>query len=290
MNANELSKTMVTIIVAILLSVTVLVPIVSSGLVNAGNSIELEQTGSRSPYRLGEVPANDTVTFSVESDGVKINGSVLELQGAISTWTPIIYTDGGYIQIRNESGSTKITVFTVENLAEEITLSAGNSVIFDNGVCTINATDVTTFDYTVCYSVGYDDNIRLIIDMGMRYDNAYSMVNSIKDVTIYGWYYTGENDTQYSFENGVLSVVGDYVATYDYELTLHDGTTDIYDITEFNITIGGETFVPYFALVPDVVEGHADSGVTYTLVSVIPIFVVIGILVGTMVLFFNRRM
>lgn len=286
---NKIVGIIVSILVSLIMVGGVLSPIISSVGGDLGDPIKLEQTGSRSPYRLGEVPANDTVTFSVESDGVKINGSVLELQGAISAWTPIIYTDGGYIQIRNETGATKITVFTVENLAEEIALSAGNSVIFDNGVCTINATDVTTFDYTVCYSVGYDDNIRMIIDMGMRYDNAYSIVNSIKDVTIYGWYYTGENDTQYSFENGVLSVVGDYVATCDYELTLHDGTTDIYDITEFNITVGGETFVPYFALVPDVVEGHADNGVAYNLVGIIPMLVIVGVLLMAVGLIFRSR-
>lgn len=285
---NKVIGIFVSIAVSLIVVGGVLSPIISGVSGDLGDPIELEQTGSRSPYLLGEVPANDTVTVSVESDGVKINGSALEIQSSPATWTPIVYTDRGFVQIRNETGGSKVTVFSVENTADDITLSAGNSVVFNNGLCTINATDVITFDYTVCYSVGYDDNVRMIVDMGMRY-GSYSMVNSIKDVTIYGWYYTGENDTQYTLENGVLSTGGDYDATYDYELTLHEGTTDIYDITEFNITIGGETFVPYYALVPEVVEGHADNGMAYNLVGIIPILVIVAVLLMAVGLIFRSR-
>lgn len=285
---NKILATLVAVFVGIIMLGSVLIPTITDAKLVVGDPIELEQTGSRSPYLLGKVPTDDTVTLAVGTEGVTVNGELVEIVASPSTWTPIIYTDGGFVQIRNESGTTKATVYTLDNNATDVSLESGNTAVFDGGVCTITASSTTTFNYSECYSIGYNDDMRLLIDMGMRY-NTHSMVNSINDVTIYGWYATGENDTQYSFKDGKLSVVGDYESSVDYELTLHEGTTDIYDITKFNVTIGGETFVPYYALVPEIVEGHADSGAAYDIVGAIPIIIIIAIVLLAAGLIFRSR-
>lgn len=287
---NKIVGIMLSIVIGLIMIGSVLSPIITSARGDFGDPVSYAQDGSRTPYFMGLVPDDETVTAEVVEGGILVNGVPYSATiTSAATWSPIISTDTGYLAMRNESSAARVSIFTE---GEEITsnsLAVGDTVTFVNGTCTISGSINSTFEYTVCYSVGFEDDLVMLIDMGTRYSGRYGLVNDIKDITIYSYYSSGNNDTFYTFVDGKLSVGGDYESSVNYDLQLKDGTTDIYEIHEFTVTIGGETFVPYFAFVPAVVEGHADSGAAYGLIGIIPIIVIVVLLFMAVGALFRSR-
>ena len=109
------------------------------------------------------------------------------------------------------------------------------------------------------------------------------------DIVVLGSVYiTGDNDTYYAYYDGQLTVNDAYSAVSSVSIpkTLVDGTTDCYS-TIVTVTIGDETFTPYYVIAPISVTGHATSGGTYALYGAIPVVIIAALVafaIGAVVL------
>jgi hypothetical protein len=137
------------------------------------------------------------------------------------------------------------------------------------------------------YSVGSSNSVKYVAPDVGTYDLV--LVSSYKDIVALGAYTSGDNDTMYRLVNGVLTIGGAFDHSFNVETSLYEGTTDIYKIDNLTITIGGESFTPYYVLVPVEVSGHATSGATYTILSVVPIVVVAGLIMAGIYVFISRK-
>lgn len=278
---------LIAIFIAITMVASVLVPVVSDGLTVVGDPITLQTGGSQANVRLGEVGEGDTITMVVGDGSLTINGEVLTLSSP-STWTPVIYMDTGYVNVRLSTYLVNLVMYGEHAAPTTVSCPAGTTITISDGVLTADLETPVSIEYGVCYSVGSDDNLAMLIDMGARYTEK-SLISSVDDIIIYGYYESGENDTNYSYVDGKLTVEEDFTSSISYDLTLKEGTTDIYGINEFSINIGGESFTPYYALVPLYVDGHADSGSAYDVLKIIIPLMIIAIIAASIALIVTRR-
>lgn len=286
MEKNNLIKGMMGILVCVILLGGLLLPIVSSALVVTGDPVSLDQRGSIATIELGEISTADEIIIEVLDGSVNINGAPLAL-GSPSTWTPIVYTDAGIVQVRNETYSVQIMPYVLGS-STATSVPAGNTITVKNGVVSVSDETISGFNFTIGYSVGLENNLAMLIDMGARYTGR-SIINDINDIIILGNYTTGENDTIYSFINGNLSITEDFESSYTTDLSLVSGTTDIYSIESFNLIVGGESFTPYHALAPIEINGHKDSGAAYSMVAVLPIITIVSIVLAGIYVFIGRK-
>lgn len=112
------------------------------------------------------------------------------------------------------------------------------------------------------------------------YDDDFVVLGSI--------YTTGDNDTFYSYYDGDLTVNSTYESESSVSVskTLKDGYADIYDTT-VTVTIGDETFTPYYILVPISVDGH-ETGSAYSILGVVPVIVILALMM-MMVPYISKR-
>lgn len=278
---------LIAIFIAITMVAGVLVPVVSDGLTVVGDPITLQTGGSQANVRLGEVGEGDIITLVVGDGSVTINGEVLTLDSP-STWTPVIYMDTGLVELRASTYAVNLKMYGEHTAPTTVSCPAGTTITVSDGVLTADLETPVSIEYGVCYSVGSDNNLAMLVDMGTRNDGA-SLISSVNDIIIYGYYETGENDTNYSYVDGKLTVEEDFTSSISYDLTLKEGTTDIYELNEFSINVGGESFTPYHALVPFYVDGHADSGSAYDMLKIIIPLMIIAIIAASIALIVTRR-
>lgn len=300
MNVKDLSTYLVGIVVAILVVMTVLVPIVDSSLDNAGNPVTFYNDDF---YTFKEVQDGDELVIERyligEEKAVKmsLNGEDVPIN---RVYTPIVISDGILANIYPANNVSTISYRMVkDNPTNESqfwgAMSEGTITIsFDDGTFTFTMlpsnSDPLTF--TVSCDWGYiacplSDSSHIA---SAASDNAYVREGTIPilcaSITTSVTMIYQNNTGEFGISNP--DVTGAPIYTY----SKVDGTTDIYTLNvKVGLTLDGvttESDVGVF-LVPYKVDGHTDSGVIYTLVSIIPIFAVIGILVGVVSMMYLRR-
>lgn len=177
------------------------------------------------------------------------------------------------------------------------TVPYGSYLNQTSGIRNINAIDITVSGSKLTASITYDTNTtQTVTDQDISFSfyfdpagnysvfdmrNTQPYVSNEKDVTAVGTYYTGENKTFYWYYNGIASGINaDYTYGIDIETTKTAGTTDIYNVTAVTFDISGETFTPFYMIVPKEISGHATTGVAYDLLGIIPLLVIIGLVVA----------
>lgn len=292
MNVKELSTMIVSIIVALMLTVSVLVPIVTSGLTVSGDSVTYENGGAS----FKEAKSGDVVVythflgggFSTTLNGVEASTS--------AQYNDLILSDGVYIRKTGESGANSGIAYSFSSddptfpnyIAEPTTTDVVVTVTFSSNTITVVASgngnpDLTiSAPYTWAYVPCPESDSEFVFTQVEGNSSPY--VKNGEVPILCGAYTTGDLDTLYYYYDGEKYVSMDG-ATLDVNLSysLAESTTDIYRLSvscEVTLDDTTETFVPYRALVPMVVEGHKDSGAVYTLVEIIPILTVMGILIG----------
>lgn len=284
MENNKILVAVVSLAVIIITLATVLVPVVGQAQITMGDPITLDQSGSKTNTPLGKI-TDEVVVITVVEGGYSINGVVAPLPTGV-THAPIVYADTGAVRCRSATGGVSFENYS--NPDALVTLAVGTTITVGNGKIAIDTSAPVELAYNVCYSVGASADLAVIIDMGYRYETR-SLITSVKDIIIYGAYTTGENDTPFSFVNGQVTVAEDFTSSYSADLVLKDGTTDIYQIESFVIDVGGETFTPYYALVPLHVSGHATSGAAYDIIGLLPILVIVSLITAAIAVFIRAR-
>lgn len=289
---NKIIGIIVSIVVSLVMVGGVLSPIISSVGGDLGEPVTFNQQGSiNASFEMGKVDREIVIDF-VEG-GLKVGDVTYTNLSSVTFWTPFVYSDYVQCTIKSDNSGVQFNVF------ETLTLENINPVVGDR--ITVTPTSVTlsgSADKTVetgnVYSIGSTSADKVtVVDMGDRNNEVLPLINSINDIVCVGFYNSGELDTTYSVINGVVKVGEDYTASLNYNFQLKDGTTDIYEIETFKVVVSDgtttEEFVPYYALIPSEIEGHADHGVAYNLVGIVPMLVILAVLLMAAGLIFRSR-
>lgn len=274
----------ITLAVGIILAGSLLGPVIS----DAQNTIGPEITmTNESSFVLKEADSGDvlknvrTTVDETRTDTWTFNNTAIVGPSSGGTnWTVGIMSDSVYMQINaadNASAGSWLYMDGTEtyHYFGSITVTFTDTEIqIDTGTASTSANVGYTWAYVIC---PYDEGEYIAPSLG-----GTGYVSKATDVLLCGFYSTGELDTMYYYHNGQ-----NYVSTEGYsmvtnvDLTLHEGTTDIYDATvSATVTDGtdSETFTPFRIFVPYEVTGHEAGGASYTLLGAIPIIVIVAIL------------
>lgn len=282
-------------VVAVVIGVIMIGPLVSvvtDAQTTNGDPITYDNQGTASGGAVFDEIKNDTIVYVVSTTGITVNGSPLTWSIA-SNWPCIVYTDGGYINVKNAMDTISFQKMNLETNSFDNT---NISVVEDTPVTiTVENNTVTVGANSFTFTKGYywtdsvsTDKFFLALDLTVRTGTWY--VNNLADLIAYGMYTTGDNDCYYELINGALSTNEDYTTGINATLTKVNGTTDIYQLTDFSLSVGDESFTPYLCLIPASIHGHATSGSMYDLLGVIPLLVTIGLILGVVGVVVSRRM
>lgn len=278
MDPKRITAVIVAAILGVILLVTVVAPIVSDGQTTTGDPI----TKSNQVYTGYYVEPDAEYELTLNASGWAANDVVLTNQN----YRQLIFADTFVLQVNTNADATSFGYIMADDLTAPRYLyvadDAEYTVTFNDNTMTVIKTGTATPFYTKTYNWAF-------AACGSEEPNAWGTITRVgtndayilNDSQFYlsGYYYTGENDTFYSYHMGQMNS-GTYEGSVTFEKEIVSGTTDIYNITELDVAIGEESFNPYLILVPLSVTGHATSGSLYSMLGVIPIVVAIGIVLG----------
>lgn len=280
---NKLIQYAVMAVVGVLVFTALLVPVINEGMKTAGDSVTYTNNAVGS-FKLNDT--SETVIFERNADDtITLNGETIAKKDgfalASDTLSVFVAFGGRY--------------YVVDQFGEIYSISAASTdtftVTYQNGTVTFNnpanASLNTSETYTWLYSPA--DNGGWVTAYFNNAGYTY-YVKSPNDVICTGYYSTGENDTGYLYKNNELTLTGDYTGSVDYTLTLVDGTTDIYRMTDFKVNVNDESFTPWCTLIKADVVGHATSGATYDMLGIIPLLVIVGLIMGVVGVVVTRRL
>lgn len=280
MNVKSLGM-IVGAVIAIVLFSSVLLPIVSDAQKDLGTPVTATNTAGA--YLYSEWDGSDmTIEYVAATglpDGLTING---ETTGLTFSRTPSILIASNDFAVRTGGSSSQGAIPVINYLGETATSSSNRSFTIEitDGAYSLTVSNVEVLTGTIDWLIVADVEGDLGISQVPQSEPFY-MSESDNFIVLGSIYVTGENDTFYSYYNGDLTVNADYadVSSISISKELAEGFTDIYDTTVI-VTIGEETFTPFYILAPLSVSGHAASGANYSLVGVIPIIVIVGIILA----------
>lgn len=295
MDQKTLVAGVIALTISIILTASVLVPVIQETQVTAGDKIVKTNPQNDSNVYMREIEDGDTLVITpVENSNVEytLNGeTILTIAGSDDMiYHSLIMSDvlnyytgdaeyvGGY-------GSVNSTSIVYLNQSRQTTIE------YDDGVFTLTSgsnepitISGSEWGFIACNEdeAGYYESTRFGQTMPTYY------VTGDNDIVLSGVYTTGNNDTFYSYYNGIASCAEDYDIEVTITKTLAQGTTDIY-AASVSVDIGGEDFVPYRFMVPLEVEGHASSGAAYSLYGVIPLLVIVSIVLMAAGMIYSKR-
>lgn len=279
-NRFGLVAVIMTILVGVILIGTLLAPTIEGIQKTVGEEVEYSNVQDPYTYRLAE--KNETVTIAITGTGgtITYNGEEITDEGfTVMTDTISVRASGSNLYVTSPDG----------NIEYRTTWNSKHTIVFENGTCTNTDDSNDTVTETEPYSWIYipDENGEWVTATWSK--NHY--VNTINDIMCSGYYSTGDNDTGYSVKNGVATVSDTtYTAGLTYTLTLVDGTTDVYRVTNYHVHVGDEEFEPWFILIKGEITGHEASGTEYTLYGVVVVlFIVILFVVAVRSLISRER-
>lgn len=265
-----------------------------------------------------------TAIQKTAGDEVTVTNSTITDNFNYKKWTGeetiISYTGGnlsttGEYTINGESsGLTFSSVQRIVLASDEFSIRTGGSsstgpILLIQTIYANNNIQGTAFTFTVStdgtYTLTYASNEYTgtitwmvyatadgTLNLGQMPLNSESFYTSPRnDIIILGSVYiTGENDTFYSYYNGDLTVAPDYadVSSIDISTSPAEGYIDIYDTT-VTLTIGDESFTPYYILAPIDVTGLEEGGAAYTLYGIIIVLFIIVLFVASVRLFLREK-
>lgn len=288
MNIKDISTMIMGFIVATLVVVTILTPIVSVAIED--QHIYYNNSNGQYSSIVGE--DNLVLSFSYDEELKPIytvNGDPVTLDGAsVLTSDLTMFRWVSASQINNYLRYVNNGTYT-----NEINILSFNAVI-DNGQITITyvKSDSSTKSVTIPYAWGfYATNTGDYRAMWTPFTVYFKDTTEIYSVGTFG------SNNFYSSKGTDIFCLNVDSATIGYDYQLANGVIDVYTFNQTNtsggmtVTLdrGGElsTYYPRMAIVPAEVIGDKStfSDSLDTLLSIIPIFAVLGIVIGIIVLY-----
>lgn len=283
MNMKNIAIGITSIIVSLLVITGVMIPIV-----NTANYEPFDNpvtTNSSVNFRsMDLVKSPDTFDSVWEMDS---ENDVLTIDGVETAVTNslgiVLYSNGGSMRINANALYLNCTGVT-----SQTTVNGDWTLTITDGVFTLVAGDVT---------YGWDGTSWIlkpnVLDKGAYHvysgTNTYYL-NSLDDL------YFAQNNNTLGFISGNGSVAtginADTTTSYDLDVTMLEvsGYGGLYTITApSDIKLGDSDVSPSYIVLKETVMGESlDKGTALTLVNLLPLFVVVGLLIGVIGLFFRR--
>lgn len=277
----------ISIVVAVIVACAVLIPVTTTTQATVNPTTVENEIPPGVNYKYAVWNGED-ITFKMENSAstpiYTVNGVELNLP---STEQRIIIASNDFA-CRTAGANLPVVLnsFYVDLTYQEVARDFTFSVV--NGEYTLNIHDNT---YTgICEWIVYATPGEATVDLyRLPADSTTFYTSNEDDMIVLGNIYNGTNATFYSYFDGELTVNPTYADNSSVTITktLVEGYTDIYD-TAISVNIDGESFTPQptFILIPHIVHGHEAGGIMFTLLGVIPVFVVLGILLGIVGIFY----
>lgn len=291
MNANTLTGMVCGTVVVVVLLAAMLMPAISEAQLTAGSSVTYENTQTDGNCYMRAIQDGDTLVVTTDGTNngvVELNGTqITTIAGSTTiTYHTLIFSDVYCLWLGGATGSPAATHYGATG---QTTVPYGEcKVEYSDGVITetYTETDSTVSTYTwedatwgfICCNESEAEYFESV-----RSGSTAFYTTGVNDVVCSGVYTTGDLDTFYAYYNGTNTCNEGYTMSTDLDMTLVEGTTDIYSTTiEVSISDGTDTesFVPYRIMIPLEVTGHADSGGMYSVYGVIPIILVVSLVIG----------
>ena len=291
---NRIIGLVLALVVGGLLVGGLLIPSIEAIQTNVGDEITLK---NNSDIVLKSIDDGDVfkLTSTRNADSSKtdvwtINDKVItNVSGSSLSWNVGLISDAMYIRIISSgnasSGATTLMDSTtgVEQYIGPATTEGVYTWTWEFVNGTMTYIDRYGTVVTAPYTWGY---VVCPLEDGEYYSaetDGAGICKDTKDLILCGGYTSGTLDTMYALHNGqTYTSVSDYTMTVNTTTALHDGTTDIYDIT-VTVDISGEgiteTFTPYRIYLPYEVTGHETSGMYYVMFGVISILGIVALVV-----------
>lgn len=279
MEVGNFVKSTIGIIVALIVVVSVAIPIISDV---STTTIEHENSG----YRYKADLQSGTTTFAISEGKVMMNGAVLE--GDPSAYEVLVVADSFIARATVTSaaaqtyGSLILYSSSVTDSTKAKTLTSGETLTIASGTWTISGGSSTeTGTYTWC-----------IVPSATGTLGAYAPTSTISindGDTVYAanvlgtkWVASGDGETMTT----TLAITGEgSTATIAVEFTAEekDGATELSSMTP-------STSAKYSAIyAPISWTTSADAGAVGSLISIIPILIVTGLIVAVISAFVRTR-
>lgn len=264
---NNLLTLIITLVVGVILAGSLLAPVVADA--RTTTSTEVNYTNEETTFRMAE--ASEIVTLTLSSGTVTLNGVAVE---KVSN-SNILLSDAVSLDQFQYQGNWLNRMWFKDSTA--LQYPSAFELTFENGTVsgTVTISDATTSIDTTYSYLFYADSEGDYIQMTNNDWANGVYLNNTNQLILSGLYTTGENDTTYSYVDGVFTTGGDYTGSV--ELTTEKVGMDVIKATALTVTIGDETFTPFRALVPMTIVGHTETSIS-SLLGVIPIMVIVAIL------------
>lgn len=236
---------------------------------------------------------------STKTDVWTINNKVISnVSGGSLSWNVGLISDAMYVRIissGNASSGATTLMDSTTGVEQYIGPATTEGVYtwtwtFENGEMTYIDRYGTVV--VASYTWGY---VACPLEDGEYYSAetvGAGICKDASDLILCGGYTSGSLDTMYALHNGeTYTSVSDYSMNVNATTSIHEGTTDIYDITvSVDISDGTdtETFTPYRIYLPYEVTGHATKGVMFDIFGLLPLIAGVGLLMGAVVYFLRR--
>lgn len=293
MNVKDISTLVTGIVVATVIVATVLVPIISVGL-DSSRTL-LNNTDNLRYSELFEGSDNiDHLSVKLYVEDNTDNTLVKTINGVESTFEvaryqgTLLMCDKMNIRWDPGNGNVRISSVTINGTVSQNNLTAPYTVTVENGIVTFTDSSVEP----VTYSVEPDDWL-FVPDPNGDYETVLQSttdvyINSLDDV----YFSTSVDTNDYGFvwgNAGEYSRLGGYTSTFGFEnMSLFEDYINVYRVNMGDFRFGGDMpdnsdgtpIIPFQLIVPRTVVGYTEPMgiVLTTILSSIPIFVVIGLL------------
>lgn len=274
------SKSIIQVVIGALICGIILmafVPITTS--VQTIASTEANYENDSTLFKMAE--SNDIVTISLSSGTVTLNDEI------------VVQETNSYILLSDVFSCDQFQFegnwLTRAWYKDSTTLSypSAFSLSFEDGTVTGSITrggETVTVNESYAYLYYANSSGEYCQKSGVSTIDAY--VNSVNDLVLSGLYYTGDNDTTYSYIDGVLTLEGDYTGSVNF--TSEKIGMDVLHITGIEVNVGDESFTPFRYLVPNEVVGHTATP-TSEIIGILPLIVGVGLLLSVVGAIFIKR-
>ena len=248
MEKTNLLPLVVTLTVGIILAGSLLMPVISDAQKSVGDPI----TKSNQIYQGYYIEPDSDYELTISAAGWDVNGEILTGQN----YRQLVFADSFVLQVHVNTDETSFGYVLDKTMNDPTYLyvadSASYTVTFANNSVTIAKAGVAEPFYTQTYGWAYaacpaatEGAWGTIVRVGTN--DAYILNDN--QIILSGYYYTGDNDTFYSYRDGTL-YTGEYEGSIEITKSIADGTYDIYSVTGLSVHVGEESFTPYLTLVP----------------------------------------
>lgn len=267
MKTNVLTL-VITMVVAVILAGSILMPIISDAQKTIGPQVTYtNEDNSSSGYHYGPV---DSIHLVIDENGASINDTIIKRAS-----NPIVLFESDNISVNlpnTGSTATMEAYYNNDTIGGDIYGGTLDLTAENGEITAVFGANTLTFTYTWLITITENgEYINHQVGGNIYYTDPTNMI------ICGGVYSTGENDTYYSWYNGIATDNGEYDISLNPNGTLVSGTTDVYQSSLPRIVIGDEDFTPFRMLIKEEVVGH-ERGAGYALLGAIPIMVIVAIL------------